>query len=53
MVGADEERGWWAARRDQVGGYLTAHDPDGLWKAIREDYALKPVPRDLPPQVLP
>lgn len=49
MIGCDDERGWWAARRDLIGGYLTAHEPDGLWAAIREDYDLKPVPRDLPP----
>lgn len=46
MIGRDDERGWWAARRDQIGGYLTAHDPDGLWTAIQQDYNLKPVPRD-------
>lgn len=51
LIGCDDERGWWAARRDQIGGYLTAHDPDGLWTAIHEDYDLKPVPRDLPSQV--
>ena len=47
MIGCDDEHGWWAARRDQIGRYLTAHDPDGLWTAIQEDYDLKPVPRDL------
>jgi hypothetical protein len=36
-----------------IGGDLTAQDPDGLWVAIKEDYALKPVPRDLPPAGLP
>ena len=48
LIGFDCQRGWWAARRDQIGGYLTAHDHDGLWAAIREDYDHKPVPRDLP-----
>jgi hypothetical protein len=46
LIGCDDERGWWAARRDQVGGYRTAPDPDGLRAAIREDGDLKPVPRD-------
>jgi len=53
VIGCDDERGWWAARRDLIGGYLTADDPDGLWTAIGEDYKLKPVPRDLPPEALP
>jgi hypothetical protein len=52
-IGYDGKRGWWAARRDLIGGDLTAQDPDGLWVAIKEDYALKPVPRDLPPAGLP
>jgi hypothetical protein len=53
MIGWDGERGWWAARRDLIGGYLTAHDADELWTAIQQDYDLKPVPRDLPPEALP
>jgi len=48
-IGWDSVRGWWANRRDNLGGDLTADDPDNLWQAIREDYDLKPVPRDLPP----
>jgi hypothetical protein len=47
-IGRDPVRGWWAQRRDELGGDITAQDPDGLWQAICEDYILKPVPRDLP-----
>jgi hypothetical protein len=48
MIGHDDERGWWAARRDRIGGLLAAADPGGLEQAILADYRLKPVPRDLP-----
>lgn len=48
-IGWDASHGCWANRRDNLGGDLTADDPDNLWQAIREDYDLKPVPRDLPP----
>ena len=47
-IGRDEEHGYWARRRDGLGGRITADVPDGLWQAIHEDYDLKPVPRDLP-----
>jgi hypothetical protein len=53
MIGCDDERGWWARRRDGLGGDITADDPEALWQAILEDYDLKPVPRDLPPEALP
>jgi len=46
LIGHDDERGWWAARRDRIGGPLTAADPDELRQAITEDYAVKPVPRE-------
>lgn len=46
MIGHDDERGWWAGRRDRIGGLLTAPDADGLRGEIAADYALKPVPRD-------
>lgn len=46
MIGHDDERGWWAARRDRIGGMLTGHDPERLLEQIAADYALKPVPRD-------
>lgn len=45
MIRRDDERGWWAARRDCIGVYLTAPGPEELREAIRADYALKPVPR--------
>ena len=44
-IGHDDERGYWAARRDRIGGLLTADTPDELRQAITEDYAVKPVPR--------
>jgi hypothetical protein len=47
-IGWDATRGWWAHRRDDLGGDITATDPDTLWQSIRVDYDLKPVPRDLP-----
>ncbi len=40
---------WQAGRRDSMGHLLTARDPDELRAAIRADYELRPVPRDLPP----
>ena len=46
LIGYDDERGYWAARRDRIGGLLTAPTPDELRQAITEDYALKPVPRE-------
>jgi hypothetical protein len=47
LIGRDDERGWWAARRDQVGAFLTAADDDDLGQVIRADYAARPVPRDV------
>jgi hypothetical protein len=46
LIGRDDERGWWAARRDQIGVYLTAADSEALWQAIHANYAAKPVPRE-------
>ena len=46
LVGHDDERGYWAARRDRIGGLLTALSPDELRQAITEDYTVKPVPRE-------
>ena len=48
VIGCDDEHGWWASRRDQVGGLLTEAGPDELRAAIIADYDLKPVPRDMP-----
>jgi hypothetical protein len=45
-IGQDDERGYWAARRDRIGALLTAADPDDLEKAISADYKLRPVPRE-------
>jgi hypothetical protein len=47
LMGRDE-RGWWAARRDRIGVILTAPGPEELRAAIREEYAVNPVPRDIP-----
>jgi hypothetical protein len=46
LIDYDVEHGYWAARRDKIGGLLTASDPDELRSAITEDYAVKPVPRE-------
>jgi hypothetical protein len=46
LIDFDVERGYWAARRDKIGGLLTAGDPGGLRDAITADYAVKPVPRE-------
>lgn len=46
-IGHDDVRGWWARRRDGLGGDITAPGPDELQRALREDYGLKPVPRGL------
>jgi hypothetical protein len=46
IIGRDGERGWWAARRDRIGGLLTGADPAELDQAILADYLLKPVPRE-------
>ena len=46
LIDYDIERGYWAARRDRIGGLLTAGDPDELRQAITDDYAVKPVRRE-------
>jgi hypothetical protein len=43
-----DDAGWYAKRKDGLGGTIDAPDADGLSAAIYEDYRLKPVPRDLP-----
>ena len=45
-IGCDDERGWWARRRDGRGDDLTAADPDKLYAVIADDYGLMPVGRD-------
>ena len=46
LIGYGDEHGWWAARRDQIGGLITGDSPDELRTAIVDDYTLLPVPRD-------
>jgi len=46
LIGHDDEHGYFASRRDKIGGLLTAATPDELRQAITEDYAAKPVPRE-------
>ncbi|HTR90360.1 MAG TPA: hypothetical protein VMI73_01310 [Trebonia sp.] len=48
-IGYDQARGYWARRRDGLGGDITADSPDAIWQAILDDYTLKPVPRDFGP----
>ena len=43
------EHRWRAKRRDGLGGWLTAGNPDELLRMIAADYALKPVQRGAPP----
>jgi hypothetical protein len=45
-IGYDEEHGWYAARRDQIGALITTEDPDALRREIADDYVLMPVPRE-------
>jgi hypothetical protein len=47
-IGHDPVRGWWARRRDNLGGDITADGPDELREAVRADYGARRVPRDLP-----
>jgi hypothetical protein len=46
-IGHDALRGWWAQRRDELGGDITAETPDELLTAINQDHTLKPVSREL------
>jgi hypothetical protein len=41
----DDEHGWRARRIGSQHGWLTAADPDGLYKKIREDYSPQLLPR--------
>ena len=38
MIGHDDERGWWAARRGRVGKLIRADTPEELRAAMAEDY---------------
>jgi hypothetical protein len=42
---AYEIEAWRGKRRDGLGGWIEATDPDGLGRAIKEDHAVRPVPR--------
>jgi hypothetical protein len=46
-IGCDAVRGWWAQRRDGLGGDIAAGTPDELRTAVSEDYSLKSVPPEL------
>lgn len=48
LIGHDDERGYWAARRDRIGGLLLANSPEELRQAVADDYATMKVPRDMP-----
>lgn len=41
LIGQDGERGWWAARRHQIGVFVSADDPDELRRAIGDDYGVR------------
>jgi hypothetical protein len=47
----DDEHGWRARRLSSQRGWLTGVNLDELYKAIREDYTLQPVPRSFTPGV--
>ncbi len=47
-IGWDPQRRWWARRRDNQGGDITAGTPGELWDAVYADYTAAPVPRVLP-----
>ena len=49
LIGHDGGRRWWAARRGQTGGLLTAEGPGDLRAQILADYAGHPVPREVAP----
>jgi hypothetical protein len=44
-----DEHGWRAKRLDGLGGWLAGADPDELYKAITDDYSIRPVPRSSAP----
>jgi hypothetical protein len=41
--------GLWLAQRRDTGETIKARSPEALWRAIREDYAARPVPRRTEP----
>ena len=44
-ISCEDENGWRARRRDDLGGAIAAGTADELWSAILADYMFKPVPR--------
>lgn len=44
-----DTHGWRARRRDGLGAWLAGTDPDELYKAITDDYSVRPVPRGYAP----
>lgn len=44
-----DDEGPWALRRDGLGGKIRAGDPDRLGEQVRDDYAVKHVPREFAP----
>ena len=45
-IGHDDERGYWARRRDKLGGDILADDPERLREEVAADYAMKRVQRE-------
>lgn len=43
LIGYDPEHGYWAERRDRLGGLLETGTPDELRKAMAENHAMKAV----------
>jgi hypothetical protein len=46
LIETDDGDDWRAKRRDGLGGWIEATNPDGLDLAIKEDCAVRSVPRD-------
>jgi hypothetical protein len=49
LIDHDSVHGWWAARRDQTGEFITAGDHEALRTKVRADYGKRPVPREVAP----
>lgn len=53
-IGVTGDGLWHAKRRDGLGGMIDAAGPEDLKRAIKDDYAMMPVPRAAPgPEVAP
>lgn len=42
LIGYDDERGWWAARRGVTGHLMTADSPESLGQMIGDDFGPGP-----------